>query len=129
MKAKANREFPGARSKELKSKAGVGDGAEVMFQSSEGSCICWALGSVHNDIFTKFSNTRSTGYQSRLPLNAGSIAPCALLVIFQVGGFLPKAQTGASLDFQGHKTDSVSCQDSGKLPDPKLVQAGRQFSW
>lgn len=100
-----------------------------MLQSSGGSCICWALGSVHNDIFTKPQTHTHTECQSRLPLNAGSRAPSALLLIFQVGSFLPKAQTSASLDFQGHEVDSVSCQDSGKAPDPKVVQAGRHLSW
>lgn len=40
MKAKANREFPGARNKELKSKAGLRDGAEATCFRAPGTVVC-----------------------------------------------------------------------------------------
>lgn len=79
--------------------------------------MCWAVGSVCNDTFTKLQTYTKAEYHNMLPLYASSMAS-------SVKCWSPSrlgAQDSAGVSFQGHETDSVFPQHSGRLSDPKLA--------
>lgn len=67
------------------SKAGVGDGAEVTFQSGRAVVSAGHLAVFIMTFSQNFKHTQHRVSEQAPPNAAGSIAPSAWLVIFQVG--------------------------------------------